>query len=149
MIKDAGRILGVDPGDKRIGLSISDPTQTIASPLTVIEHQSRTENAFKIISTAMEQGAVLIILGHPDDLDEEPSFQGRKSIRPRDELTLHGHIPVQLWSEYGSTQKAQAARRKMGVPRAKRAGHLDDLAATVILQSYLNSQLDDELNENT
>ena len=149
MIKDAGRILGVDPGDKRIGLSISDPTQTIASPLTVIEHQSRTENAFKIISTAMEQGAVLIILGHPDDLDEEPSFQGRKSIRLRDELTLQGNIPVQLGSEYGSTQKAQAARRKMGVSRAKRAGHLDDLAATVILQSYLNSQLDDELNENT
>jgi putative Holliday junction resolvase len=148
MIKDAGRILGVDPGDKRIGLSISDPTQTIASPLTVIEHQSRTEDAFKIISTAMEQGAVLIILGHPDDLDEEPSFQGRKSIRLKDELTLQGSIPVQLWSEYGSTQKAQAARRKMGVPRAKRAGHLDDLAATVILQSYLNSQMDDELNEN-
>ena len=149
MIKDAGRILGIDPGDKRIGLSISDPTQTIASPLAVIEHQSRTEDAFKIISTAMEQGAVLIILGYPDDLDEEPSFQGRKSIRLRDELTLQGNIPVQFWSEYGSTQEAQSARRKMGVPRAKRAGHLDDLAATVILQSYLNSQIDDELNENT
>lgn len=148
MIKDAGRILGIDPGDKRIGLSISDPTQTIASPLAVIEHQSRTKDAFKIISTAMEQGAVLIILGHPDELDEEPSFQGRKSIRLRDELTLQGNIPVQLWNEYGSTQEAQNARRKMGVTRAKRAGHLDDLAATVILQSYLNSQMDDEMNEN-
>ena len=149
MIKDAGRVLGVDPGDKRIGLSISDPTQTIASPLAVIEHQSRTEDAFKIINTAMEQGAILIILGHPDDLDEEPSFQGRKSIRLRDELTLQGNIPVQLWSEYGSTQEAQSARRKMGVPRKKRSGHLDDLAATIILQSYLNSQLDEEMNENT
>ena len=149
MIKDAGRVLGVDPGEKRIGLSISDPTQTIASPLAVVEHQSRTEDAIKIISTAVEQGAVLIILGHPDDFDEEPSFQGRKSIRLRDELALQGNIPVQLWSEYGSTQEAQSARRKMGVPRAKRSGHLDDLAATVILQSYLNSQMDEEINENT
>jgi putative Holliday junction resolvase len=149
MIKDAGRVLGVDPGDKRIGLSISDPTQTIASPLDVIEHQSRTKDAGKIINAAGEQGAVLIILGYPDDLDEEPSFQGRKSIRLRDELTLQGNIPVQLWNEYGSTKEAQSARRKMGVPRAKRTGHLDDLAATVILQSYLNSQLDEEINETT
>jgi putative Holliday junction resolvase len=148
MINHVGRILGVDPGEKRIGLAISDPSQTIASPLTVIEHQSRTKDAINIVNAALEQDAVLIIVGYPDELNEEPSFQGRKSIRLKDELLLQGNIPVQFWNEYGSTKEAQAARRKMGVPRYKRSGHLDDLAATVILQSYLDSQLDDEFNEN-
>lgn len=148
MINYNGRILGIDPGEKRIGLSISDPSQTIASPLDVIDHRSRKEDAIKIISTAEENGAVLIIVGTPDELDQEPSFQGRKSIRLRDELLLQGNIPTQLWNEYGSTKEAQSARREMGVPRKKRTGHLDDLAATVILQSYLNTQ-QEKNNENT
>ncbi len=143
-----GRVLGVDPGEKRIGLSISDPTQTIASPLIVIDHQSRSEDALRIINAAEEYEAVLIIVGTPDEMDQEPSFQGRKSIRLRDELLLQGSIPIQLWNEYRSTKKAQSARREMGVPRKKRAGHLDDLAATVILQSYLNAQQDKTRNEN-
>jgi len=147
MINNTGRILGVDPGDKRIGLSISDPTQTIASPLTVIEHQSRTEDAIRILSEALDNDAVLIIVGYPDENEYAPGFQGRKSIRLRDELRLRGDIPVKLWNEYGSTKEAQSARRKMGVSRQKRSGHLDDLAATVILQSYLDSQMDEGIDE--
>ena len=47
-------------------------------------------------------------------------------------------LPVELWDEAGSTQEARAARIAMGVRRAKRSGHLEDLAATYILQSYLD-----------
>jgi putative Holliday junction resolvase len=147
MAKDPGRVLGVDPGEKRIGLALSDPSRTIASPLTVIEHQSRAKDARQIIDTALQYGAVLIILGYAEDWDGEAGYQGRKSLRLKDELTALGDIPVQLWSEYGSTQAAQGARRKMNLPRKKRSGHLDDLAATVILQSYLDAQLDGEVKE--
>ncbi len=139
MSSDPGRILAVDPGDKRIGLAISDPSQTIASPLAVIEHQSRADDARQILVYVKEAGAVLIILGYDDDQEGQPTYQGRKSIRLQNELLRIGDIPVLLWSEFGSTRQAQLARREMNVSRKKRAGHLDDLAATIILQSYLDS----------
>ena len=147
MKEDPGRVLGVDPGEKRIGLALSDPSQTIASPLEVIEHRSREEDAQLIIKKAAEKEVVLIILGFADDWDGKTSYQAKRSLRLRDELIAAGNIPVVLWSEYGSTQTAQTARRMMNTSRKKRAGHLDDLAATVILQSYLDSRLDGELNE--
>jgi putative Holliday junction resolvase len=50
------------------------------------------------------------------------------------------NLPVELWDESYSTQKARTARIQMGVSRKKRAGHLDQLAATIILQSYLDAQ---------
>jgi putative Holliday junction resolvase len=142
-----GRILGVDPGDKRIGLAISDPTQTIASPLGVIKHLSRAEDAQQILDKAVENAAVLIILGYADDWDGKPSFQAKKTLRLRDEILTLGNIEVNVWSEYGSTKKAQSARRLMNTSRKKRAGHLDDLAAVVILQSYLDAHQEGDKND--
>jgi putative Holliday junction resolvase len=139
-----GRILGIDPGEKRIGLAISDPTQTIASAVGVINHQSRQEDAKQIYNLAVEKDVVLIVLGYADDWDGKPTHQGNKTLRLRDEILALGNIQVHLWSEYGSTKKAQSARRLLNTSRKNRAGHLDDLAAVVILQSYLDSQQDGE-----
>jgi putative Holliday junction resolvase len=136
-----GRILGVDPGEKRIGLAISDPTQTIASPFGVIDHKSRQKSAQEINKIAVENKVSLIIVGYADDWDGKPSYQGEKAIRLKDEIQAEGNIQVQMWSEYGSTKKAQSARRLMNTSRKKRSGHLDDLAAAVILQSYLETQI--------
>jgi putative Holliday junction resolvase len=134
-----GRILAVDPGEKRLGLAISDPSQTIATPLTVIQHQSRAADAERILNTAKEHGAVVIIVGHSVDDEGNETRQGEKCVRLAEQIRKEGEIPVTLWDEYGSTQAAQAARRKMGVTRRKRSGHLDDLAAAVILQNFLDA----------
>jgi putative holliday junction resolvase len=134
-----GRILGVDPGERRIGVAISDPTATIANPLTVINHEGRVVDAAQIAKLAQEQNAVKIIVGCPYDIDGEVGPQARKSERMAEAIRLQTEIPVELWDESGSTQAAQEARMAMGVKRAKRAGHLDDLAATYILQNYLDS----------
>jgi putative Holliday junction resolvase len=147
IMNNQGRILAVDPGEKRIGLAISDPTQTIASPLTVIQHQSRMADAQSINKHAEDQGAVLIVIGYADHWDGEVGLQARKALRLKDELTTITNIPVKLWSEFGSTQEAESARRKMKVSRKKRSNHLDDLAATVILQSFLDAHLDGEIDE--
>ena len=57
------RILGVDPGDKNIGVAVSDPTATIASPITVLRHVSRDENAKRILDLANDHKVGLIIIG--------------------------------------------------------------------------------------
>ncbi len=67
-------------------------------------------------------------------------MQGRKAVRLAEVLQADGRFTILLWDESGSTQKAQAIRREMGVPRKKRSGHLDALAAAVILQEYLDTQ---------
>lgn len=134
------RILAVDPGEKRLGAAISDPTGTIANPLTVIKHVSRTIDAATIAQLAAEQQAGLIIVGHALDIDGTASPQGRRAERLAEAIRAQTDLPVELWDESGSTQAAQAARRAMGVSRRKRSGHLDDLAATYILQTYLDAR---------
>jgi putative Holliday junction resolvase len=135
------RILAVDPGDKNIGIAISDPTGTIANPLTVIQHVSRPIDAATIAQLAHENTTERIIIGQSFDLDGKPNFQGRKAARLAAAIRTQTEIPVELWDEAYSTQVARFARISLGGPRSKRKGHLDELAATVILQSYLDSRM--------
>ena len=139
MLKESGRILAVDPGEKRIGLAISDPTQTIASPFKVLFSQSCKKNAQEILKIARDQGVVLILIGQPLHWDGVESTQARQSQNLAGFIEEFGAIPVELVNEYGTTQAARETRIKMNVSRKKRAGHLDDLAATILLQNFLES----------
>ncbi len=133
------RILAVDHGEKCIGLAISDPTGTIANPLTVIEHVSRAIDAAQVAAIAAEQAAGLIVIGQSFDEDGQPNPAGRRAARFAEVLRGQTDLPVELWDEAFSTQEARFARIQMGVPRRQRAGHLDQIAATLILQSYLDA----------
>ncbi len=134
------RILAVDPGAKRIGLAISDPTGTIANPLTVIQHVARNVDAATIAQIAAEHGVARIVVGQSVDEHGQPTLEGRRAARLAAAIRAQTSIPVVLWDEYGTTQSALQARRALGSPKKKRRGHLDDLAATVLLQSYLDAQ---------
>ena len=132
------RILAIDPGEKNIGIAISDPTGSIANPLTIIKHISRPIDAATIAQLAFENNARLIIVGQALGQEGESTPQSRRSARLASAIKTQTNLPVELWDESGSTQAAREARRAMGVSRSKRKGHLDDLAATYILQTYLD-----------
>jgi putative Holliday junction resolvase len=132
------RILAVDPGEKNIGLALSDPSGTIANPLTVLRHISRPVDAAQIATLAAEHGAVRIIVGQSLDDEGQPTPQSRSASRLAAAIRTQTGIPVDMWDESGSTQAARAARLAMGAPRSKRGGHLDQIAATYILQTYLD-----------
>jgi len=133
-----GRILAVDPGEKRIGLAISDPSSTIARALTVINHVSLNADCDVITRLARENEVELIIVGAPFDDNDASRPQVRHAEKISDMLRHQINLPVELWDEHGSTRQARAARIAMGVNRKKRSAHLDDLAAVIILQSYLD-----------
>ncbi|MFC1997283.1 Holliday junction resolvase RuvX [Chloroflexota bacterium] len=141
------RILGIDPGDKNIGVAISDTTCTIASPLTVIQHISRTIDAATVATLALDNCVDKIIVGQSFDLDGKPNFQGRKAARLAAAIRSQTDIKIELWDEAYSTQEARRARIALRSPRSKRKGHLDEFAATFILQSYLDSRFPSE-NQN-
>ena len=131
------RVLAVDPGDKRIGLAISDPTGTISRPLDVIKHQSREADAENIVAAAQKFEVRLIIVGWALDSMGEVGHRARKSERLADRIRKKCEIPVEMWDESGTTQDAIQSRIAMGVSRKKRSGHLDDIAASILLQDYL------------
>jgi putative Holliday junction resolvase len=133
------RILAVDPGSKRIGLAVSDPTGTIANPLAVLEHVARLVDAAAVAELAASHQAGCIVVGQSFDESGQPSFEGRRAGRFAETLKTQTAIPVVLWDESLTTQDARAARIQMGASRRKRSGHLDELAATVLLQSYLDA----------
>ena len=132
-------VLAVDHGEKQIGLALSDPTATIASPLKVIQHVSRLMDAAQVADLAQENDVGLIVIGQSFDEEGRPNLAGRRAAKFAEALKEQTQIPIVLWDESFSTQDARAARIELGVSRKKRSGHQDALAAVVILQSYLES----------
>ena len=104
------RVLAVDHGEKRIGLAVSDPTGTIANPLTVFKHVSRAIDAAQVATIASEQEAGLIVVGQSFDENGEPTLAGRRAARFAEALQGQTDIPIQMWDESFSTQEARTAR---------------------------------------
>lgn len=134
------RVLCIDPGEKRIGLAISDPTGVIANPLQVIRHISRDEDARKIVDLAQQREVICIVIGQALGDDGESTASSRHAEKLAEAIRSMTSTRVILWDESGSTNEAQDARREMGLRRKQRVGHQDQIAATIILQSYLDSR---------
>ena len=127
------RILGIDHGDVRIGLAISDDSGAIARPLQVIQHVAREADAETIARIAAEKEAKLIVIGLPTDSDGEIGHQARKVQRWADALKQATATPVEFWDESFSSQEAGSlSHRKRGEPN-------DAQAAAVMLQNYLDA----------
>ncbi len=134
----SGRVLAVDHGEKRIGLAISDPTGSLARALCVIRHVSRPLDAAQVAAIAHDEQVAQIIVGVSYDETGQPNLAGRRAVRFAEALRAQCELPVELWDESLTTQDARALRLEMGVSRKKRSGHLDEVAAAVLLQNYLD-----------
>jgi putative Holliday junction resolvase len=133
------RVLAVDPGEKHLGIALSDPSGTIAAPLMIIQHVSRNLDAAEIANLAQHNQAEMIVIGQSLDENGSSTAQSRRANRLAEAIRQQSNLPIRMWDESFSTQEARQARITMGTSRSKRRGHLDDLAATVILQSFLDS----------
>jgi putative Holliday junction resolvase len=133
------RILAVDPGEKNIGIAISDPTKTIANPLTIVHHISRSIDAAAIAALAGDHEVERIIVGQALGEENQPTPQSRRAARLAAAIRSQTLLPVELWDETGSTQAVRKGLIAVNTSRHKRSGHHDDLAAAYILQSYLDA----------
>jgi len=122
--------LAVDPGEVRIGLAVSDPGGSIARPLLVFTHVSRAEDAARIVRTAEEHQAELIVIGLALDSEGLVGHQARKAQRLAAAVEEAGSIPVQLVDESGTTQAA--------LRRGRKDARIDARAAAYLLQEYLD-----------
>jgi len=95
-------------------------------------------DAAQVANLASENEAALIVIGQSYDEEGRPNLAGRRAAKFAEALKEQTQIPVILWDESFSTQDARATRIEMGISRRKRAGHMDELAAVMILKSYLD-----------
>jgi putative Holliday junction resolvase len=96
-------------------------------------------DAAQVAEKASTHDAQLIIVGQSFGEDGNPNKAGVMAARFAKALRQQTTLPVELWDESFSTQDARSAQIVMGVSRKRRSGHLDELAATVLLQSYLDA----------
>lgn len=133
------RILALDIGDKRIGVAVSDPMRTIASPLTVIQHVSYGPDTEKILALLKENDTMEVVAGLPLNMDGSRGFQAQKVMDFCHQLEKKG-VTVYYQDERLTTVTAEQALLEGNMRRADRKTHVDKVAAAVILRQWLDEQ---------
>ncbi|HID86527.1 MAG TPA: Holliday junction resolvase RuvX [Anaerolineae bacterium] len=138
--EDEVRVLALDVGEQRIGVAVSDPSQTLARSLKVLERRSLQDDIAAIRRLVEELQVVQIIVGHPRSMDGTVGGQARLVEGFVRELEQALQVPILLWDERLSTVTAARLLSERGVSARKQRGRIDSVAAAVILQDYLDSQ---------
>jgi len=135
------RVLGLDLGSKTLGVAISDPLRMIASPLkTIFFTEDDYEEALTLVSEIIEKEKISeVVLGLPRHMNGDIGIRGEISISFKKLLEETLSITVILWDERLSTKAATRSLITANVSRKKRKKVVDQVAAVVILQSYLDS----------
>lgn len=132
------RVLGVDPGTRRVGLAISDPTATIAQPLSTVPAEPRSTLANRLIEVAREHGASRIVVGLPRRMDGSQGPEAKAARELAAEIRRASKLPVELVDERLTTVAAERSLLEGGMRREKRRANIDRVAAALLLQSHLD-----------
>jgi len=134
------RALGIDYGTKRMGFAISDATRTISQPLSVLERKSLAADMEHIRSLVDKFRVTTIVVGLPKAADGSRMRLAREIIFFIKELKKHVNVPVICWDESLSTLSSEELLIEADVSRKKRKKVIDKIAASVILQHYLDGR---------
>ncbi len=131
------KIMAVDYGAARTGLALCDRTEFLASPLGVIHEKDFAKTMTQIVYTVKEYGVEAIVVGYPLNMDGSAGEKAQLCERVADTLRKLLGIPVELWDERQTTMQAAGYLNQTNVRGKKRKEVIDEVAATIILESYL------------
>lgn len=135
------RYLGLDLGSKTLGIAISDPTGLIASSYQTIRHNEEYSKLVKEVSSLVETLKIdAIVLGFPKNMNNSIGPKGELSLKFKKELEKKLLIPIFLQDERLSTKSATDILVSGNISRKKRKKVVDSIAATIILQTYLDKE---------
>lgn len=134
------RILAIDPGEKRLGIALSDDVGMFARPLQVLHHTSREKDAAYIIQISDEYQCQMIIIGQALDSDGQVGYRARSSQRLADSIKSKTNCKVILWDESYSSHDVHELDILSRRPRKNRNKDVDARAAAIILDDYLKSE---------
>ena len=131
------KIMAVDLGDARTGLAMCDRTETLASPLGVIEDRNIDSVLQKVAVAAKEYAAGMIVVGHPKHMNGSEGDRAKKSEDFANRLRGISGLPVALWDERGTTVSAIGYLNETNTRGKKRKQVVDAVAAVIILEGYI------------
>ena len=135
------RYLGLDLGSRTLGVSISDATGFIASSLTTIRHNEEYDKLLdEVVNLVNENKIDAIVLGFPKNMNNTIGPKGELSIEFKEKLESRLDIPIYLQDERLTTKSATDTLIQGNVRRKDRKKVVDSLAATIILQSFLDKE---------
>lgn len=134
------RIMGLDYGDKTIGVAVSDELGWTAQGVEVIRRKSREDDRARLAELIREYTMDEIVVGMPKNMNGTIGPRGEASREFADQLTEWFGLPVHLWDERLTTVAAQRTLIEADVSRKKRKGVIDKMAAQLILQGFLDSK---------
>jgi putative Holliday junction resolvase len=138
-VAERGRVLGLDLGDARIGVAISDDERRLAVPLGTI-HTGAPADVKAIAALVREHDVALVVVGHPLLLSGQAGERAHHAERFADALRAILDVPVELHDERLSTVEAERSLRGAGLHGRERRRVIDRSAATVILQAFLDAR---------
>lgn len=133
-------ILGLDFGEKRIGVALANGEGLLAIPMSVIERTGEKADLDKVHALAEEYGVKRIVVGLPLSLDGTIGKQAEDVLAFIRTLSQHIHIPIDTWDERFSTVEAESLFSSTEMKRGKQREHRDAMAAAIILQGYLDNK---------
>ena len=132
------RSLGLDIGDKRIGVALSDPEGILASPFTIINCKDERLDIEAITSIISQKQVKQIIVGLPRSMDGSIGKQAEKVKTFTQKLCEHTEVPVQFRDERLTTVSAKRLRQAVNRKKTREKARYDAIAAALILQGYLD-----------
>jgi putative Holliday junction resolvase len=134
------RVLGVDPGSKRIGLALSDEDRTLASPLETVDVDGRDAAVARVVTLARAHAVTALVVGLPLRLDGTEGPEAGRARALGDRLSADLEVPVVYWDERFTTAQAERELSAVGKRGPARRAVVDQAAATLLLQSWLDAQ---------
>jgi putative holliday junction resolvase len=140
-IPTSGRILAIDWGEIRIGLALSDETQTLASPLaTLTRRRGKRLPIGRLLELTDQHQPAGVVVGLPLAADGSETESAASARELASRMVEHTRLPLELWDERMSTARILTAIREQGGSTRGRKGDVDALAAAVLLQHFLDAR---------
>jgi len=139
------KILGLDVGDSKIGIALSDTLRLTAQGVTTFQRKNVQTDLGYLRQLITENEVTEVVVGLPVKMNGERDAQTKKILRFAQLLRQTFHIPVMTWDERFSTIEASRTLELGKVGKKKRAALLDKVAAIIILQGYLDNRNDSEI----
>jgi putative holliday junction resolvase len=133
----AGRVLGLDVGSRRIGIAVSDPLGITAQGLETLQRQNKRKDLVELERVIREYGVREIVVGLPLRMSGAEGTQSDKMVVFAEELRKRFRLPVHLWDERLSSAEANRLLRETELSIEKRAKAVDRMAAVLILQGWM------------
>jgi len=132
------RILAIDPGTVRLGLALSDPSGTIAQPLSVLARRSEPEDLKALTELVVRHEVGMIVIGLPRLMDGRLDAAAHQAQAFGTQVARATGRPVAYWDERLTSVAAERYLIEQGKRRNKRRQEIDRMAATLLLQGYLD-----------